>query len=60
LDEKQERREGDALDIAQIGAAVTPHPRPDTGRAMSQENVETVRDMLDAFNRDDLEAVIAC
>ena len=26
---------------------------------MSQENVEVVRDMLDAFNRDDLEAVIA-
>jgi len=26
---------------------------------MSQEKVEVVRDMLDAFNRDDLEAVIA-
>ena len=26
---------------------------------MSQENVEIVRNMLDAFNRDDLEAVIA-
>jgi limonene-1,2-epoxide hydrolase len=31
----------------------------DTARAMSQENVEIVRNMLDAFNRDDLEAVIA-
>jgi ketosteroid isomerase-like protein len=27
---------------------------------MSQENVEVVRGMLDAFNRDDLDGVIAC
>ena len=32
----------------------------DTGRAMSQENVEgVVRSMLDAFNRDDVDTVIA-
>jgi ketosteroid isomerase-like protein len=40
------------------GLALT-RRRRDTGRAMSPGNEEVVRDMLDAFNRDDLEAVIA-
>jgi ketosteroid isomerase-like protein len=44
-----------------MGAArlVPVRERRDTGRAMSQENVEIVRRAFDAFARGDLEAVVA-